>query len=136
MKRTIAIALAALLASCSPVADTKAAEAGVERFHQAMDTGHLGEAYDASAVDMKSTTTRENFVTMFSAIHTGLGNYKSGKTVGWKDNTTTDGHFVVLNRQAQFEHGSASEEFVFRIEKGGAVLAGYHVSSGGPAGSQ
>jgi hypothetical protein len=36
---------------------------------------------------------------------------------------------VTLNREAQFERGPGSEEFVFRIEKGNAVLAGYHVNS-------
>ena len=49
MKRMTAIAAAALLASCSPVADTKAAEAGIERFHQEMDSGRLADAYDRSA---------------------------------------------------------------------------------------
>jgi hypothetical protein len=129
MKTCIAMATAALLAACSPIADTKAAEAGVERFHRAMDSGRLAEAYDASAPDMKSVTSRDQFITLFGAVHDRLGTYKSGKTVSWKDNANTDGHYVVLNRQAEFERGSATEDFVFRIEKGEAVLAGYHVTS-------
>ena len=129
MNKWIAMATAALVASCSPVADTKAAEAGVDRFHRALDTGALAAAYDASAPDMKSVTSREQFVGMFGAVHQKLGAYKSGKTVGWKDNKGTGGHYVVLNREAQFEHASATEEFVFRMDKGEAVLAGYHVTS-------
>jgi len=129
MKPGIAIATAALLASCSPIADTKAAEAGVDRFHQAMDSGRLAAAYDSSAPDMKAVTSREQFITLFGAVHERLGAYESGKTVGWKDNAETSGHYVVLDRQAEFEHGSAIEEFVFRIERGEAVLAGYHVTS-------
>ena len=129
MKTWIAMATAALLAACSPIADTKAAEAGVDRFHQAMDSGRLAEAYDASAPDMKSVTSRDQFIALFGAVHDRLGAYKSGKTVGWKDNAETSGHYVVLDREADFERGSATEEFVFRIEKGEAVLAGYHITS-------
>jgi hypothetical protein len=128
--RGLAIAAVALaLGACNAVADTKAAEQGVKDFHAAMDAGQYDPIYDASAPDMKSDLTKPEFAQFLGGLHGKLGAYKSGKTVGWHDNVDTGGHYVTLNRKVEFERGPATEEFVFRIEKGKTMLAGYHVSS-------
>lgn len=119
----------ALLGACSPAADTKAAEDGVTAFHQTMDGGRYAVIYDASAADMKSAISRDDFVKLLTGLHAKLGSFRSGKTTNWNDNAGTGGHYVTLTRQAQFERGPGTEEFVFRIENGRAVLAGYHVNS-------
>ena len=36
---------------------------------------------------------------------------------------------VTINYQAQYEKGAASEQFVFRIDGGKALLAGYNINS-------
>jgi hypothetical protein len=118
-----------LLGACSFGADTKAAEDGVTAFHKAMDAGEYAAIYDGSASEMKSSISREGFAQLLGGLHTKLGSFRSGKTTGWNDNANTSGHFVTLNRDAQFQRGPGTEEFVFRIEKGKAVLAGYHVNS-------
>ncbi len=125
----LALALAAALFACSPVDDSKAAEQGVTQFHKAMDAGQYSAIYDGSAKDIKATISRGNFVRTLAGIHQSLGAYKSGKTVRWNNSVGTDGHVVNLTRDATFERGSGGEEFVFRIEKDRAVLAGYHVKS-------
>ena len=129
MKRMLAALGALALAACNPAADTKAAEDGVVAFHQAMDAGQFAAIYQGSASDMKSSASEDDLIKLFSALHSKLGNYKSGKTVSWNDNSNTSGHYVTLVREAEFEHGSGKEEFVFLIEGKRAVLAGYHVSS-------
>jgi hypothetical protein len=127
MKRILVALLS--LGACSFGADTKAAEDGVAAFHRAADAGQYAAIYDSSAADMKSSISREGFVQFLGGLHAKLGSFKTGKTTGWNDNANTSGHYVTLNREAQFERGPGTEEFVFRIESGRAVLAGYHVNS-------
>ncbi len=129
MKLILAALGALALGACNPVADTKAAEDGVAAFHHAMDAGQFEAIYQGSAADMKTSASQDDLIKLFTALHTKLGNYKSGKTVSWNDNSNTSGHYVTLVREAQFDRGPAKEEFVFRIEDKRTVLAGYHVSS-------
>lgn len=131
MKRlSIAIALGLLLAACSFSADTKSAEQAVVQFHAALNGGRFDDIYTATGPDFKGVTTREDFSKLLGAIHTKLGNFQSGKTVGWNDNANTAGHYVTLSREAQFEHGAAQEQFVFKLGADKkATLAGYHISS-------
>ena len=130
MKRWLLSILAAVsLSGCSAAADTKAAEAGVTEFHRAMDAGQYAAIYDASAAEMKSSVSRDDFVKLLTALHDRMGRYKSGKTTSWNVNVGTDGHLVTLNREAQFERGPGTEEFVFRVQGDRAILAGWHVKS-------
>jgi hypothetical protein len=129
MKRLVILLAGLALLGCSPAADTKAAEDGVTAFHRMMDAGQYAAIYDASAPDMKSAISRVDFVKLLTALHAKLGSFNFGKTTNWNDNANTGGHHVTLTREAQFERGPGTEEFVFRIENGHAVLAGYHVNS-------
>ena len=128
--QTLGVALCALaLSACNPVADTKAADAGVVAFHQAMDAGRYAEIYDQSSTEMKSTTSRDDFIKLLGALHTKLGAFQSGATTNWNDNSTTGGHYVTLERSAKFARGPGTETFVFRMDGAEAKLAGYHVNS-------
>jgi hypothetical protein len=124
------LAIGLLFAGCSFSADTKSAEQGVTEFHAALNGGRFDDIYTATGSDFKGVTTRDDFTKLLGAIHTKLGNFQSGKTVGWNDNANTDGHYVTLNREAQFERGAAQEQFVFRLGTDKkATLAGYHINS-------
>ena len=128
--RALWMALLALsLASCSAGKDTTAAEQGVAALHQAFATGQFGAVYDGSAPEMKNSISREGFVNTFGGIYGRTGPYKSGKTTGWKVNYGSDGNMVTLNRDAQFQNARGTEEFVFRMRGGKAVLAGYHIKT-------
>ena len=131
--RALAAGMAAvLLAGCSAGGDTDAAEQGVIAVHEAFSAGQFGTVYDGSAPEMKNSLSRDQFAATFGGIYSRTGAFKSGKTTGWKVNYGTDGNFVVLNRDAEFQHASGTEEFVFRVEGGKAVLAGYHVKTSLP----
>lgn len=130
VKRLLLTLGAALsLAACSAGANTKAAEEGVVSFHKTMDAGQHATIYDASSTDMKSAISRDDFIKLLNGLHSKLGAFKSGKTINWNVNVGTGGTYVTLNRETQFERGPGTEEFIFRIEDGRAVLAGYHVNS-------
>ena len=70
-----------------------------------------------------------DFTKLLAAVHRKLGNFQSGKTANWNDNATTGGHYLTLQRTAQFERGPAQEEFVFKMDGQEAVLIGYHIAS-------
>ena len=129
--RKLALVLAGVLlvGACSFGRDTKAAEQGVTAFHQAMNSGQYATIYDSSAMDMKSSVSRDDFIKFLGGLHDKLGSFRSGKTTSWNDNANTGGHYVTLGRGAQFDKGSGTEDFIFRMEGAKAVLAGYHVSS-------
>ena len=130
MKRLLLVFSVALsLVACSVGASTKAAEQGVANFHDAMNAGRHASIYDRSSSELKSAITRDEFVKLLAGLRGKLGKFKTGKTTNWNVNSGTAGTFVTLNREAQFEKGPGTEEFVFRIEGQRAVLAGYHVNS-------
>jgi len=128
-KGFVAILGALALAGCNAVSDTKAAEQGVDALHQAFSAGQFATVYDGSAPEMKNSISRDAFVSTFGGVYGRTGAYKSGKTTGWKVNYGTGGNIVALNRDAQFQNARGTEEFVFRVQGGKAVLAGYHVKT-------
>ena len=121
--------LAFSIAGCSAGKDMTAAEQGVVALHQAFSAGQFATVYDGSAPEMKNSISRDAFASTFGGIYGRTGAYKSGKTTGWKVNYRTGGNMVALNRDAQFQNARGTEEFVFRVQGGKAVLAGYHVKT-------
>jgi hypothetical protein len=118
------------LAACSPGTEVPAAERAVAAFHIALDSGRFGAIYAASSEEMKRTTSAEDLTRLLEAVHGRLGRFRAGSTRSWNDSRTASGRFVTLDYAASYERGAAEENFVFRIDDGRAVLAGYHVNSG------
>jgi len=117
------------LSACSPGADTEAAEKSIASFHADLNAGKLDKIYDDSGSELKAAANKDKFTKILNAVHTKLGMFKNGKSVGWNDNVTTGGHFVTINYQATYDKGAAAENFVFRVAGGGSALVGYHVNS-------
>ncbi|MEO5773767.1 MAG: DUF3887 domain-containing protein [Sphingomicrobium sp.] len=117
------------LSSCSAAGDTKAAEAAVVQFHSDLNGARFDKIYSETAPEFKSASTRPDFTKLLEAVHRKLGSFRSGKTIGWNDNVNTSGHFVILNRQAQFEKGPAEEQFIFKLNGTNSVIVGYHIAS-------
>jgi hypothetical protein len=130
MRRTIAaLAAAGALAGCSVGHDLPAVHAAVGVFHQEFNAQDFAKIYSDSGPDFKNASSQGDFTQLLSAIHRKLGNYVSGNAGGWTDNVNTSGHFVTAGFSATFERGAAEESFVYRIDSGKALLAGYHISS-------
>jgi hypothetical protein len=128
--RFLAIVAAALaLSACSIGKDIPVAEAAAVSFHQQLDAGKFVDTWQNAAPDLRAVTPKDKWLALLDAVHRKLGKFKSAKTVGWNDNFNNGRHFIVLNQQAEYERGSAQEQFVYRIDAGKAALAGYHVNS-------
>ena len=130
MRRTVAaLALAGALAGCSVGHDLPAVNAAVGVFHQELNAQDFDKIYSDAGPDFKNASSQADFTQLLSAIHRKLGNYVSGAAGGWNDNVNTSGHFVTVGFSARYEQGAAEENFVYRIDNGNALLAGYHISS-------
>jgi len=130
MRRTVMTMLGALaLAGCSIGADVPMAEKAIAAFHAQLDAAQFGPIYVQSASEMRSATSQLHLTAFLGAVHRKLGLFKSGKSVGWNDNVNGGGHYITINYQAVYERGPAVENFVYRIDDGKAILAGYHVNA-------
>ena len=127
--RKLFLALALVLAGCSMSGDSKVAQAEVVTFHALLDAGQFDKIYDDAAVDLKKATPKEKFVELLQAIHRKLGNTRASDMKGWNVNYGTGGNFATLTYQTVYADDQASEQFVYRLEDGKALLAGYHIES-------
>jgi len=123
------LAVTALAAACSPLQDTKAADAGIAAFHQKLNASDFAGIYSGGTPALKANNPQADLVQMFAAIHRKLGAFQSGTDVGWYESLNTGAHFLTINYSARYERGAASESFVYRIDGSQAQLDGYHVTS-------
>ena len=130
MRRDLpALIVCVALAGCSPGSDVPAAESAIAAFHADLDGGNFEKIYVGSDAELKAATSKELFGKILSGVHSKLGLFKNGKSVGWNDNASTGGHYVTINYEAAYQKGSAQENFVYRINGKQAALVGYHVNS-------
>jgi hypothetical protein len=130
MRRAIVgMTVAMLLAGCSMGQDVSTTEKAIGAFHAQINAGQFDAVYAASADEMKKATSQVVFDRMMAAIHHKLGAFKSGKSLGWNDNLTTNGHMLTLNYAAVYDSGAADENFIYRVNGDRAALVGYHVNS-------
>lgn len=127
--RVSALAVTALVAACSPIQDTKAADAQIAVFHQKLNAGDCAGIYAAGSPKMKAAVSQADMTHICSIVHTRLGNFQSGQDIGWFDNVNTSGHFLTINYAAKYDRGEATESFVFKINGGQALLTRYGASS-------
>jgi hypothetical protein len=129
--RTIAASVAAALAlgGCSVSHDKASAEAGVVRFHQLLEAGRYHDIYAGAEPEFRRSGSEQEEIRVLQMIHDRLGAFRSSQQSGWRVNFATGGNIVGLTYNARFASAAGSENFVFRIKSGGALLVGYHVNS-------
>jgi hypothetical protein len=127
--RSLIATMAVTLAGCSMSADTKLAEKAVPRFHEMLDAGQFEAIYEAASEDLRKATRQDSFVALLEAIHRKLGATKSSAERTWNVNYHTSGTFVTLEYSTAYAEGDAAEQFVYRLQDGKALLAGYHINS-------
>jgi hypothetical protein len=124
---SLAVVLAAV--ACSPLQDTRSADAGIADFHQKLDTEDFAGIYAAASPAMKAAMTQDALVRILTFVHQRLGPFRSGHDVGWNDNVNTGGHFLSISYAAKYDRGVAAESFVYRIDGGCAQLVSFNISS-------
>lgn len=124
-----AIALALSVSACSAPASIAETAPKIAAFHHHLDAEDYDSMWADTADDMRKATTEADMDKIFAAIHRKLGNVVSSTQVGWRNNITTNGTFVVVRMDTKFERGGGSEEFVYRQTGKTLKLAGYHINS-------
>jgi len=129
--RYLVLVVAALigLSGCSISQDKAAAEAGVARFRQQLDTGRYQEIYRTSGPEFRGTGSEEAGARFLQTVHDRLGTVRNARQTGWRLNFNSGGSVAVLNYETEFARGRGTEEFVFRLAEGQPTLIGYHINS-------
>ena len=130
MHRGFGVVVALLsLGACSPGRDVPVAEKAVATFHAQLNANRFDAVYAGAAPEFRSATSGPVLTRLLSTVHRKLGDFRTGKTMGWNDNVSTSGHIVSLRYAASYARGPAMESFSYRIDGDAAVLVGYHTSS-------
>ena len=108
---------------------TDAAKSGVIDFRARVAQHAYAEIYRTAGTELRQTATEQQFEEFMSALDRKLGAWQSANEPAWNVTRGMAGQLVQLTYQSQFTHGPASEQFLWRIERGGPMLLGYHVNS-------
>ena len=128
--RSFLIAAACLvLIGCELHENVVLSEQAVSVFHVKYTAALLGEMYDQVSVDIRRERTRAEFSTALSAIRERLGPVRTSTPIGFETTTGSLGAFVQIRYQTEFEYGAGTEEFVWEITDGRALLKSYTVTT-------
>lgn len=122
-----------LLSVCSCGSATKnvaAAKQAVDAFHSQLDAGEYSALYQAADPKLRTITTETDFTKLLGAIHRKLGTVRNADmrtyAAGWY---AGQGTTVTLTYNTTFSAGTGTEQFVWHISDGRAMLYGYHINS-------
>ena len=119
-----------LLSGCGDTIKGKAvAEPQIAIFHAKLDAQRFDEIYSATGDDFKKAAPKEKVLQLFSAIERKMGKVKSSTTTNWNVSTFNFVTTVVLAAETQFEKGTGTETFTFRVSGDKATLVGYNINS-------
>jgi hypothetical protein len=123
----IVVAIPLVASSCARARE--AADAASQEFRMRMTSGAYGEIVRGATPEFRKATTELDFAKAMDGVKERLGAWQSSEAPTWKVFAGTSGQTVTLVYNSHFERGMATEEFVWRVQKGRPALAGYHVKS-------
>lgn len=123
----IVVAIPFVASSCERARD--AAEGASQEFRMRMARGAYGEIVQSATPDFRSSTKEPDFAKAMEGVKERFGVWQSSDEPTWKVFAGTSGQTVTLVYTSHFERGTATEEFVWRVQRGRPALAGYHVKS-------
>jgi len=123
----IVVTIPLVASSCSTARD--AAEAATREFRVRMAAEAYGEIVRSATPALQKATTEIDFSNAMVAVRERLGVWQSSDEPTWKVFAGIRGQTVTLVYNSYFERGTATEEFVWRVQEGRPALDGYHVKS-------
>ena len=115
--------------SCSLTKGKGLAEAAVAHFHEQYNSGQFHEIYNQADEEFRKGATEAHFMEVLEALRRKLGTVKQSTQTGWNVNATPMGTMVTLSYAVEFSEGKGTEQFVFRVSGGKALLYNYNVNS-------
>ena len=105
------------------------AELAAGTFHRQLNAGQFVEVRAGATSEFRASTSGPDLAAYLGAVRRKLGDFENGELITWRVSNTTNGTFVDLSYQSQFEEDSAVEEFTFNMIDGQAVLQKYTINS-------
>lgn len=130
MRRLLLIVACVLpLAGCGLFEGVDTAVKAAVTFHEQYNAGKFGEIYDGSSDDLHATAARDEFMKTLASIREKLGLIRATERTGFNARADSQGTFVELEYETDFENGAGTEGFTWVIADGRAKLRSYNVSS-------
>ena len=132
MKRSVflMVIMALLLLGCTDMIKGKSvAEPKVAVFHDRFNEGQYEEIYSEAADEFKKAASKEKVLALLSAIDSKLGKVQSSSITTWNVKSFNLNTTVVLVSDTEFELGTGTETFTFRVIGDKATLLGYNINS-------
>lgn len=123
----IVVTIPFLASSCERARE--AAERASQELRMRIAGGAYGEIIRSATPEFQRVTTELEFAKAMDSVKERLGAWQSSEAPTWKVFAGPTGQTVTLVYSSYFERGTATEEFVWRVERGRPALAGYHVKS-------
>lgn len=131
MRRLVILGALLAFGGCWVGKDLPIAREAREKFHRLYDAGKCSEIYRAASKDLKGSTTEQAWNSLCQGLMGHRGKLKQAKSTGFFDRYDNGEHFVELTFRSQFDRGAGEEKFIFRMQDGRALLAGYHYAPEG-----
>lgn len=115
--------------SCGLLEGVDTAGKAVITFHEQYNASSFDAIYDTGADDLRATEARNEFTTTLALLRAKLGPVRGSERTAFNSRIDSEGTFVELEYETDFENGAGTEEFTWAISDGHARLLGYNVTS-------
>jgi hypothetical protein len=124
------LSLSVLICGCSGITQgTNAAKAQIVVFHQQFNAGQFDAIVSSADPQLYKGTEKSKVVDLLFVVNRKLGKVKSTKTISWRVQSFNLDTMVYVQQDTQFDTGTGTESFVYRIANNKALLVGYHIDS-------
>jgi hypothetical protein len=125
--RLLVLSSAILVTACSDPKTLGVAQKAVDEFHRALASGEFQSIWDRADAHFRAENTKEAAVATWTSVREQLGDVRRADMVRYTATYGSD-PMIALTYKTAFQHGTATELFVWRVSKDKALLSQYHVS--------
>lgn len=118
-----------LLLSCNPVKSTADAGKAVSEFHSLYNSEDFDQIYDTAHTDFKTAQPKEEAISFFRGVREKLGAVKKSTRQGVNLFSGNSGTTATVTYMTEFENGSGTEVFSYRLKDGKTTLIQWNINS-------
>ncbi|WEK47309.1 MAG: DUF4019 domain-containing protein [Candidatus Andeanibacterium colombiense] len=128
-RTSIALAFAALLASCGMKQSMEESAAEIGHFHASLDRQAYDEIWRTTSSEFRKASTQADFEKLLAAVHRKLGAVGKSDRQGWQAGNTNGVSTTVVTMKTTFAKGDGAETFTYIREGKDLKLLGYNIQS-------
>jgi hypothetical protein len=127
LRSTISAVLLLGISGCGVAKNTKVAETEVDRFHQRWKANEFQAVFDDAHMQFRAAQPAEKMTAILQSVKQNYGELKSTKKRSWGFSSDKGVDDIRLSYDSVFDHGSAVEDFTFRMAGDRALLLAYDI---------